>query len=121
VRILEKCQPSWDSFQGFCYKHFSTRRSWEDAETQCRNHGGHLANIMTPEEQGFINSMPLQLFRECVGLYSWDYALWARQRGADMQKCCPITGQDLHTLADKFPYPTRQFVGWAGENLTPRN
>ncbi|XP_015273612.1 PREDICTED: brevican core protein [Gekko japonicus] len=52
---LEKCKPGWDSFQGSCYKHFSTRRSWEEAETQCRSHGGHLANIMTPEEQGFIN------------------------------------------------------------------
>ncbi|XP_077181722.1 brevican core protein isoform X2 [Paroedura picta] len=52
---LEKCKPGWDSFQGFCYKHFSTRRSWEDAETQCRSHGGHLANIMTPEEQSFLN------------------------------------------------------------------
>uniref|UniRef100_A0A670JPF6 Brevican core protein n=1 Tax=Podarcis muralis TaxID=64176 RepID=A0A670JPF6_PODMU len=53
---LEKCRPGWDSFQGFCYKHFSTRRSWEDAETQCRKLGGHLANIMTPEEQNFINN-----------------------------------------------------------------
>ncbi|XP_061462289.1 brevican core protein isoform X2 [Rhineura floridana] len=53
---LEKCRPGWDSFQGFCYKHFSSRRSWEDAETQCRNLGGHLANIMTPEEQNFINN-----------------------------------------------------------------
>ncbi|KAF1466343.1 hypothetical protein FQV17_0009421, partial [Megadyptes antipodes antipodes] len=54
-RPLEKCSPSWDSFQGACYKHFSTRRSWEDAETQCRHYGGHLATILTPEEQDFIN------------------------------------------------------------------
>ncbi|CAM5174792.1 unnamed protein product [Eretmochelys imbricata] len=53
---LEKCSPGWDSFQGSCYKHFATRRSWEDAETQCRRYGGHLANIMTPEEQNFINN-----------------------------------------------------------------
>lgn len=53
---LEKCRPGWQSFQGSCYKHFSTRRSWEDAETQCRKQGGHLANIMTPEEQSFINN-----------------------------------------------------------------
>ncbi|XP_009572235.1 PREDICTED: brevican core protein-like, partial [Fulmarus glacialis] len=52
---LEKCSPGWDSFQGACYKHFSTRRSWEDAETQCRHYGGHLATILTPEEQDFIN------------------------------------------------------------------
>uniref|UniRef100_K7FMH7 Brevican core protein n=1 Tax=Pelodiscus sinensis TaxID=13735 RepID=K7FMH7_PELSI len=53
---LEKCSSGWDNFQGSCYKHFSTRRSWEDAETQCRRYGGHLANIMTPEEQDFINT-----------------------------------------------------------------
>uniref|UniRef100_A0A8C3PEX4 Brevican core protein n=1 Tax=Chrysemys picta bellii TaxID=8478 RepID=A0A8C3PEX4_CHRPI len=53
---LEKCRPGWNSFQGSCYKHFAIRRSWEDAETQCRGYGGHLANIMTPEEQNFINN-----------------------------------------------------------------
>jgi len=55
--VLKRCSPSWDSFQGACYKHFSTRRSWEDAESQCRNFGGHLATILTPEEQDFINGM----------------------------------------------------------------
>ncbi|KAM6039450.1 brevican core protein isoform 1-T1 [Chlamydotis macqueenii] len=60
---LEKCGPGWDGFQGACYKHFSTRRSWEDAETQCRHHGGHLATILTPEEQDFINDQ----YRE----YQW--------------------------------------------------
>ncbi|XP_075593391.1 brevican core protein isoform X6 [Balearica regulorum gibbericeps] len=62
-RPLEKCSPGWDSFQGACYKHFSTRRSWEDAETQCRHYGGHLATILTPEEQDFINDQ----YRE----YQW--------------------------------------------------
>ncbi|XP_016159483.1 PREDICTED: brevican core protein [Ficedula albicollis] len=61
---LRSCSPGWDSFQGSCYKHFSTRRSWEDAETQCRHHGGHLATILTPEEQDFINGgqPPPQLY-----------------------------------------------------------
>ncbi|NWY74442.1 PGCB protein, partial [Erithacus rubecula] len=54
-RPLRSCSPGWDSFQGSCYKHFSTRRSWEDAESQCRHYGGHLATILTPEEQDFIN------------------------------------------------------------------
>uniref|UniRef100_A0A803XLN8 Brevican n=1 Tax=Meleagris gallopavo TaxID=9103 RepID=A0A803XLN8_MELGA len=60
---LKRCSPSWDSFQGACYKHFSTRRSWEDAESQCRHFGGHLATILTPEEQDFINEQ----YRE----YQW--------------------------------------------------
>ncbi|NXY20006.1 PGCB protein, partial [Atrichornis clamosus] len=62
-RPLRRCSPGWDSFQGACYKHFSTRRSWEDAETQCRHYGGHLATITTPEEQDFINDQ----YRE----YQW--------------------------------------------------
>ncbi|NWI99513.1 PGCB protein, partial [Crypturellus undulatus] len=62
-RPLHKCNAGWDGFQGACYKHFSTRRSWEDAESQCRHHGGHLATILTPEEQDFINDQ----YRE----YQW--------------------------------------------------
>ncbi|NXX21761.1 PGCB protein, partial [Podargus strigoides] len=62
-RPLRKCRPGWDGFQGSCYKHFSTRRNWENAETQCRHYGGHLATILTPEEQDFINDQ----YRE----YQW--------------------------------------------------
>ncbi|XP_032938664.1 brevican core protein isoform X2 [Catharus ustulatus] len=62
-RPLRRCSPGWDSFQGACYRHFSTRRSWEDAESQCRHYGGHLATILTPEEQDFINDQ----YRE----YQW--------------------------------------------------
>ncbi|KAM4861106.1 brevican core protein [Thomomys bottae] len=53
---LHFCSPGWDAFQGSCYKHFSTRRSWEEAETQCRTYGAHLASISTAEEQNFINN-----------------------------------------------------------------
>ncbi|NXI93641.1 PGCB protein, partial [Psophia crepitans] len=74
-RPLEKCSPGWDSFQGACYKHFSTRRSWEDAETQCRHYGGHLATILTPEEQDFINGTEYQWIglndRTIEGDFQW--------------------------------------------------
>ncbi|KAJ1080790.1 hypothetical protein NDU88_000981 [Pleurodeles waltl] len=51
-----ECGQGWDKFHGYCYRHFLTRRSWEDAETNCRDAGGHLASINTPEEQNFINN-----------------------------------------------------------------
>ncbi|XP_071971012.1 brevican core protein isoform X4 [Engystomops pustulosus] len=53
---VEKCLEDWDSFQGFCYKHFFDRKRWEEAETHCREFGGHLVSIVTPEEQDFVNN-----------------------------------------------------------------
>ncbi|XP_015829120.3 neurocan core protein [Nothobranchius furzeri] len=52
---LEQCEPGWDKFHGFCYRHFSQRQSWEVAEQHCRMQGAHLVSIMTPEEQDYIN------------------------------------------------------------------
>ncbi|KPP78714.1 hypothetical protein Z043_101770 [Scleropages formosus] len=53
---LEPCEVGWEKFQGFCYRHFTDRQGWEVAEQQCRTYGGHLASVMSPEEQDFINS-----------------------------------------------------------------
>lgn len=53
---VEECEPGWDKFQGFCYRHFGQRLSWEVAEQHCRMLGAHLVSIMTPEEQNYINS-----------------------------------------------------------------
>uniref|UniRef100_A0A3B3I541 Brevican n=1 Tax=Oryzias latipes TaxID=8090 RepID=A0A3B3I541_ORYLA len=52
---LERCEPGWEKFQGFCYRHFSLRQSWEVAEQHCRKLGAHLVSIMSPEEQDFLN------------------------------------------------------------------
>ncbi|XP_042362562.1 brevican core protein-like [Plectropomus leopardus] len=53
---LERCEPGWDKFHGFCYRHFSQRLSWEVAEQHCRMLGAHLVSIITPEEQDYINN-----------------------------------------------------------------
>uniref|UniRef100_A0A672FWM4 Brevican n=1 Tax=Salarias fasciatus TaxID=181472 RepID=A0A672FWM4_SALFA len=49
------CEPGWEKFQGFCYRHFGKRQSWEAAEQHCQLCGGHLLSVMTPEEQDHIN------------------------------------------------------------------
>ncbi|XP_068567229.1 brevican core protein-like [Cebidichthys violaceus] len=53
---LEQCEPGWDKFHGFCYRHFSQRLSWEVAEQHCRMLGAHLVSVITPEEQSYINN-----------------------------------------------------------------
>ncbi|RVE67280.1 hypothetical protein OJAV_G00115810 [Oryzias javanicus] len=52
---LHRCEPGWDKFHGFCYRHFGRRQSWEVAEQHCRKLGAHLVSIMSPEEQDYIN------------------------------------------------------------------
>ncbi|XP_061101560.1 aggrecan core protein-like [Conger conger] len=53
---VQSCEEGWIKFQGNCYLHFSERETWLDAEQRCRELNSHLVSIVTPEEQGFVNS-----------------------------------------------------------------
>ncbi|XP_057697490.1 neurocan core protein isoform X1 [Corythoichthys intestinalis] len=53
----EGCEHSWRKFHGHCYRYFSRRHTWEDAEKDCREHNGHLASIHSPAEQNFVGGI----------------------------------------------------------------
>ncbi|KAG8003561.1 Neurocan core protein [Nibea albiflora] len=53
----EGCEHTWRKFHGHCYRYFSRRHTWEDAEKDCREHSGHLASIHSLAEQNFIRGL----------------------------------------------------------------
>uniref|UniRef100_UPI0037E84681 neurocan core protein-like n=1 Tax=Semicossyphus pulcher TaxID=241346 RepID=UPI0037E84681 len=53
----EGCDHTWRKFHGHCYRYFSRRHTWEDAEKDCREHSGHLASIHSLAEQSFIRGL----------------------------------------------------------------
>ncbi|XP_029905571.1 neurocan core protein [Myripristis murdjan] len=53
----EGCEHTWRKFHGHCYRYFSRRHTWEDAEKDCREHSGHLASIHSLAEQDFISGI----------------------------------------------------------------
>ncbi|XP_062280228.1 versican core protein [Scomber scombrus] len=53
----EGCEHTWRKFHGHCYRYFSRRHTWEDAEKECREHSGHLASIHSLAEQNFIRGL----------------------------------------------------------------
>lgn len=53
------CPEDWKHFNGSCYYVSEYRRSWLDSQVYCKRQGGHLAIILTAEEQTFIwNLLP---------------------------------------------------------------
>ncbi|XP_061681937.1 neurocan core protein [Syngnathoides biaculeatus] len=53
----EGCEHAWRKFHGHCYRYFSRRHTWEDAEKDCREQSGHLASIHSVAEQNFIGGI----------------------------------------------------------------
>ncbi|XP_060725495.1 neurocan core protein [Tachysurus vachellii] len=53
----EGCDHGWKKFHGHCYKLFSRRHTWEDAEKDCRELSGHLTSVTSSMEQDFLNGL----------------------------------------------------------------
>ncbi|KAK5919418.1 hypothetical protein CgunFtcFv8_023315 [Champsocephalus gunnari] len=54
---VEGCEHGWRKFHGHCYRYFTHRHTWEDAEKDCREHSAHLSSIISATEQEFINGL----------------------------------------------------------------
>ncbi|XP_041698515.1 neurocan core protein [Coregonus clupeaformis] len=54
---VEGCEHGWRKFHGHCYRYFSHRHTWEDAEKDCREQSAHLSSVTSVTEQEFINGL----------------------------------------------------------------
>ena len=69
------CPIGWRSYNGTCYKWFSTASSWNDAYNYCLRVGANLASITDSGTNSFLTSLTYE--PSWVGGYkTWEYWLW---------------------------------------------
>ena len=52
--FVEKCPHSWIYFKSKCYKLLDGTYNWDEANSNCWKHGGHLASVQSSKENDFI-------------------------------------------------------------------
>uniref|UniRef100_A0A3Q4MXH7 C-type lectin domain-containing protein n=1 Tax=Neolamprologus brichardi TaxID=32507 RepID=A0A3Q4MXH7_NEOBR len=53
---VQDCPDDWVEFMGSCYRHFTERDTWAEAEKHCQELNAHLVSISSQEEQQFLIS-----------------------------------------------------------------
>ncbi|XP_039178452.1 regenerating islet-derived protein 4-like isoform X3 [Crotalus tigris] len=65
----EICPPGWMTSRGACYSIFCEKRTWAEAEKDCRNHGtrAHLASILDEKETTVVSNYIVSLLIKNLG------------------------------------------------------
>ena len=51
------CPHQWTEFNSSCFRFFSSRKTWVNAEDECLTVGGHLASVHSSQENMFLQSL----------------------------------------------------------------
>lgn len=54
TNVKVECDPSWQPFQGHCYRLQAEKRSWQESKRACLRGGGDLLSIHSMAELEFI-------------------------------------------------------------------
>lgn len=54
ANVKVECEPSWQPFQGHCYRLQAEKRSWQESKKMCLRGGGDLLSIHSMAELEFI-------------------------------------------------------------------
>ncbi|CAG2208820.1 CD206 [Mytilus edulis] len=60
--IRAECPNDWKTFDNWCYKEFSERRTWFQARDYCRSIGTDLVSVHNERESNFLNNNFTQTF-----------------------------------------------------------
>ncbi|XP_064597162.1 LOW QUALITY PROTEIN: macrophage mannose receptor 1-like [Liolophura sinensis] len=123
--VTLKCDidSGWENYHNYCYKFFTTKRSWREAHDVCDNEGGRLATVLLDSiERHVIDSVNNKQQNAWIGLRSvpsdagpmwrWTYlniplrnGYWAVEEASVIQKdsenssCAEVVaGKRLNTL-----------------------
>ena len=55
--VLSDCQSGWTRSGFSCYKRFSSRKTWDSAESDCNQRGGHLVSIVSASENSIVHNL----------------------------------------------------------------
>jgi len=84
------CQAGWSAFNGKCYKSFSEKKTWDEAEDECVKEEANLVSLHSEEEHQFVVGLNGGSGIHWLGgrrdhdnfVWSdgtpWDYNNWAR-------------------------------------------
>jgi hypothetical protein len=53
--MLSFCDSTWSTRNGRCYKHFTPKVTWSEAQKTCQDNSGYLASIRDSDEMSFVN------------------------------------------------------------------
>lgn len=54
ANVKVECEPSWQPFQGHCYRLQAEKRNWQESKKACLRGGGDLLSIHSMAELEFI-------------------------------------------------------------------
>ena len=121
TREEEGWQEEVSFWEGAKYKLYTERKTWVDAEATCQEEGGHLASVLSDEEQEEVRAAKIGVSHIWIGATDsreegvwrwadgspWGYQNWIEGAGKSRKgwNCVFIVGNWSHSpCTDTFPF-----------------
>jgi hypothetical protein len=107
TNVKVECDPSWQPFQGHCYRLQAEKRSWQESKRACLRGGGDLLSIHSMAELEFITKQIKQgegLLVLSTGWRRGSVCLIPSYLGSTKNFLSFIAGLGLTSRSSPFPF-----------------